>query len=514
MDIRTLMIVDLVENAAALLVTLLIWRQYRHRFRGTGFWVGNTLLQITAIVLISLRGSIPDLVSIVLANVAILGGMILLLEGLGRFWSFKPYRAANAAALALLTVGYVYWGVIAPDLNARELLFAALLGLICLEIAVLVRVKTGAAHRKTIRMVAATALSLAVVNVLRAVLMLAFPNRSVDFFASGLVDGVAVLAYLTLNLVLVFSLMLMVSLRLLHQVKGEEEKFSKAFHSSPSAVILTRLVDGAIFEVNNGFVAMTGHSRLEALGHTSHELGLWISEDDRAQFVRLLKEKGTLRDKEYIFRRKSGALLSGLLSADQITIGEEICVLSTIIDLTEQNALREQLRDLASHDVLTGLPNRRLLGDRFALSLSNCTRSSTRLAVLSMDLDHFKTVNDTYGHEAGDQVLLEAANRLSASVRKNDTVARFGGDEFVVVLGEIASPADALAVAEKILVQFRRPFVVGSSTLNLSASVGIAVFPEDGDDLANLLKRSDFALYQAKAAGRDTVRAAREDPHP
>jgi len=508
MDVRTVMIVDLVETATALLATLLVWRQYRHRFRGTGFWVGNALLQIAAIVLIMLRGTIPDVVSIVVANLAVLGGVVLVIEGLGYFWGFRPYRLANAVLLVLLTGVYVFWGLIVPDLNSRELVFSLLMGFLGLEIAVLMQQKVGTFHQKSTRMVAITGWSLAVVNLLRVFLMLAYPNRNADFFASGLVDGVAILAYLTLNLVLVFSLTLMVAIRLLNQVTGEEEKFSKAFHSSPSAVLLTRISDGTMFEVNDGFVAMTGYSRAEALGRTTHDLGLWISEDDRSLFVGLLQEKGSLRDREFLFRRKTGTLISGLISADLITIGDQKCVLSTIVDVTEQNALREQLRDLATHDVLTGLPNRRLLVDRFAMALSQCTRNSTLLAVISMDLDHFKAVNDTWGHDAGDAVLLEAANRLSSAVRKNDTVARFGGDEFVLLLGEIAAPGDALAVAEKILVQFRLPFTVGSSSVNLSASLGLALFPEDGKTLASLLKASDLALYQAKAAGRNTLRLA------
>ena len=170
--------------------------------------------------------------------------------------------------------------------------------------------------------------------------------------------------------------------------------------------------------------------------------------------------------------------------------------------------MREQLKDLASHDALTGLPNRRLFCDRFEVAFANATRNGNKLAVISLDLDNFKEINDGYGHEVGDLVLAEASRRLTASLRKGDTVARFGGDEFVLLLSGIRGAADATEVAAKIVEGFKAPFAVSGHSVSFHASLGIALYPDDGADLASLLRKSDEALYFVKAHGRDGYRLA------
>lgn len=188
------------------------------------------------------------------------------------------------------------------------------------------------------------------------------------------------------------------------------------------------------------------------------------------------------------------------------TLRDEIRKKETIeIQLRENE---QQMRHLAHHDALTGLPNRMSLQERLTMAIQQAQRNGCCVALLMIDLDNFKQINDSWGHSAGDAVLCTVARRLQAMVRNVDTVARIGGDEFVVVLSDIESDADALLVAEKILLALSEPVSAFGATYQTSPSIGISLFPRDGANLDELLKRADTAAYQAKKAGKNTFRLA------
>lgn len=182
----------------------------------------------------------------------------------------------------------------------------------------------------------------------------------------------------------------------------------------------------------------------------------------------------------------------------------------TLNEEREQRVLIEQLQQkyqhLAHHDLLTGLPNRSLFTDRLQQMLVHAKRDTLHCALIFLDLDRFKPINDTLGHDIGDRVLKEVARRLHTAVRESDTVARIGGDEFVVLLPVIEDKIDARTVAEKILHVLEQPFKIGGHTLQIGSSIGIAVYPEHGADEINLVKNADTAMYQAKENGRNQVR--------
>jgi diguanylate cyclase (GGDEF)-like protein len=174
-------------------------------------------------------------------------------------------------------------------------------------------------------------------------------------------------------------------------------------------------------------------------------------------------------------------------------------------DITRIPHAETQMERLAHHDALTELPNRLLLNSRLAHTLERTQRGGGRCAVMYLDLDNFKPVNDQMGHEAGDELLKGVAKRLRLHLRDNDTVARIGGDEFVVVLEDLASPEGAEVVARAIIERMTRPFALsGEREAHIGCSVGIAMFPKDGTDGETLLRHADAALYVAKAAGRGT----------
>ncbi|TVO67205.1 EAL domain-containing protein [Denitromonas ohlonensis] len=186
--------------------------------------------------------------------------------------------------------------------------------------------------------------------------------------------------------------------------------------------------------------------------------------------------------------------------------GAPLRFIACMQDITEQRVAQEHIRHMATHDTLTGLPNRTLLTDRLDRAMSRARRMGNRVAVVFMDLDHFKTVNDTLGHPIGDLLLIAVAGRMMPHLRETDTISRQGGDEFVILLPELASAADAAHVCEKLQREMDEPVTLDGRSLRISVSMGVALFPDDGNSVETLLQKADVALYQVKNAGRGDYR--------
>jgi diguanylate cyclase (GGDEF)-like protein/PAS domain S-box-containing protein len=217
---------------------------------------------------------------------------------------------------------------------------------------------------------------------------------------------------------------------------------------------------------------------------------------------------GGLENVESLHYRSDGIPIDMLVSTSVVDYRGRVAILSINRDVSEKKRTEEQIRRLAFFDPLTALPNRTLFEDRVGRALSRAKRESYRLALLFLDLDRFKDVNDTFGHRVGDELLRQVGSRLTHLVRDDDTVARLGGDEFVVLLSEIGRPEDAGRVAENVLRSFREEFVLAEHILKIETSLGISVYPEDGSEAETLVKGADAAMYRAKQAGRNTYRYA------
>jgi len=193
-----------------------------------------------------------------------------------------------------------------------------------------------------------------------------------------------------------------------------------------------------------------------------------------------------------------------LLNARQIKlkVNKERIILLAIEDITERKKYEEKIQQMAFHDSLTGLPNRKLFSDRLGIVLAQAKRNKKKVGIVMLDLDNFKDVNDTLGHDVGDILLKAVAERLSGTLRKSDTVARFGGDEFVLIFPDMEVIEEAIQVAQKIIDRFHKPFLIDTHQLVVTTSIGIAVYPNDGMDEKILMKNADIAMYQAKQAGR------------
>jgi len=182
---------------------------------------------------------------------------------------------------------------------------------------------------------------------------------------------------------------------------------------------------------------------------------------------------------------------------------EDTLYYTVINDITERKQIEQKLEEMATHDFLTGLPNRALLLDRFAMTAALAHRNKSRLALMSLDLDKFKLINDTLGHDAGDQALKLISMRLTGTIRASDTLARVGGDEFIFLMPETSQAKGAATIAQKILDSFSETLLINSHQLHLSTSIGIAIYPKDAEDLETLTKKSDAAMYYCKGHGRN-----------
>jgi len=183
--------------------------------------------------------------------------------------------------------------------------------------------------------------------------------------------------------------------------------------------------------------------------------------------------------------------------------GKAVGVTAVVTDITQRKQLEQKLEEMATHDFLTALPNRVLLLDRFTIAAALAHRNKARLAVMLLDLDKFKSINDTLGHDVGDQVLKAVSKRLAGIIRASDTLARVGGDEFILVMLESKRKKDATNIAQKILDSFEVPLLIDNHQIHLSISIGIAIYPDDAEDLETLTRKSDAAMYYSKGHGRD-----------
>ncbi len=263
---------------------------------------------------------------------------------------------------------------------------------------------------------------------------------------------------------------------------------------------------GNIIFANDAMCRSMGYSKEEIIGMNYRVFA--AKEDGEAvyrDFNRVYHAGETLKGLSYRFIQKNGTVGFGELSISPIKNeeGKVIAFRGIARDVTERKRLEQELSDIATHDFLTGLPNRLLLQDRLKVGLNQAERNNANLAVMMLDLDRFKVVNDTFGHSMGDKLLMVVGECLSELVRKSDTVARVGGDEFLVLLPQIAKIEDATKVARKVLEAFRKPFVIDSYHIRVTTSIGIALYPEDGDDADSLLANADTAMYWVKEHGRD-----------
>ena len=288
---------------------------------------------------------------------------------------------------------------------------------------------------------------------------------------------------------------------------------TRMLEHSGEAIVITD-AHNIIVSVNPAFTDITGYTADDVIGKSPNMLSSGIH--DAAFYESMwsaLRNDGRWQG-EIWNRRKSGEVYPEWLSiASCQSENGPINYIAIFSDITARKVAEERMEKLAYFDHLTGLPNRLLLKDRLDQALAGARRHRQRLAVLFMDLDRFKSINDTHGHSVGDQLLTEVADRIKATLREEDTVSRLGGDEFVVVLPEVKDVRHLETVADKLIAALSAPYDIDGILIRTSTSIGIATYPEIGSSASALIKAADKAMYQAKQAGRGQYRMCRSSVH-
>ncbi|HXG57881.1 MAG TPA: EAL domain-containing protein [Thermoanaerobaculia bacterium] len=291
-------------------------------------------------------------------------------------------------------------------------------------------------------------------------------------------------------------------------MRESELRYRLLFEQNAAGVCVTKF-NGEIVDCNSTFAAMLGARRTDLVGRNIADF--YARRFERDELATMLQDASMLNGVEIELRRADGSELWVLQNLALVGTGETAFIHATLVDISDRKRAEEQIEFHAYHDVLTHLPNRRLFTDRLAQSLTRARRSGKMLAVMFIDLDHFKTINDTLGHTAGDELLLEMSQRLRKCVREDDTVARLGGDEFTIILAELQRPENAAQIAQKVLEAVQVPMTIAGVPIEVSASIGIAIYPDDGSEAETLLRNADSAMYRAKESGRNNYQLCTED---
>ncbi|MBT8489780.1 MAG: diguanylate cyclase [Deltaproteobacteria bacterium] len=281
-----------------------------------------------------------------------------------------------------------------------------------------------------------------------------------------------------------------------------EEKYSTVVEKARDGIVIIQ--DNIYKYVNRSMTAISGYNTEELLN--MHFLDIFASE-----YKDLLGQRYEMRLSgeeippvyEAKIQTKDGTMKNVEVSFGIITYQRKPADMGFIRDITERIKAQEEIKRLAYHDALTGLPNRVLFNEQYILAQAHAKRHKKGLGIILLDLDHFKEVNDTLGHNVGDQLLQMAGERLSTLIREEDVVARMGGDEFMILLQEIDDEANVTTISRKIVEVFRKPFLFYGQELHITTSVGVAIYPHDGEDINTLLKNADIAMYRAKEHGRN-----------
>jgi diguanylate cyclase (GGDEF)-like protein/PAS domain S-box-containing protein len=285
------------------------------------------------------------------------------------------------------------------------------------------------------------------------------------------------------------------------ELQESEEKYRNLFENANEAIMVVQ--DGKLVFFNLMATRLLGYSGEEL---ASMPFVDFIHPDDRNKIYNIYLKQMTGEEMtprhSYRTIRNDGNIRWVEGNVVLIKWKGKAATLNFLTDITERKQAEEKIQQMALHDPLTGLPNRKLFSDRLNIALARAHRNQNKVVVAMIDVDHFKTINDNFGHDVGDLFLKATAERLDAAMRKGDTVARFGGDEFLLILPDLEVIADAIQFAQKIVDSFCEPLRIDTHQLVVTISIGIAVYPNDGTDEGMLLKNADIAMYQAKRQGR------------
>lgn len=312
--------------------------------------------------------------------------------------------------------------------------------------------------------------------------------------------------FIAVGILLTFAFML--SRHILRQAEAaqsalreSENQLRGLLQFAPLPLIIVRLSDQTIIYANDPALHQLRITQ-SALGHIQSR-NFYVRGEEHDDIMAVVQEHSSIRDREVQLKDVQDKSFWALISTRLISYGGEKCLLTALNNIEERQRAHNALHHRAFHDELTGLPNRAMFLEALRRTISNTQRKNSMFSILFIDLDHFKQINDSLGHDIGDQLLQSIASRLRASMREGDIVARLGGDEFVVLIEDLDGREDVVQVAQKIREALKPSCMLSGQPVNMTLSIGISTYPQDGTELNQLLKSADAAMYQAKKQGRD-----------
>jgi PAS domain S-box-containing protein len=345
LEIRTILLGSILTNLIGTLIMVLLWTKNRKRCTGITFWILNFGFQTLTFILIAMRGQIPDLVSMVAANMFSAVGILLGLIGLERFLKQERSKIYNIILIVLFAIVHYWFSIVHPSLGIRNLNIAVYGLILCSQSAWLLLFKVKHRQRSLTRAMGFVFIGFCIVSAVRILNFFIAEQPESIYFNSGTFESLILLSYQMLFILLTYTLALMFIQRLSHDIIAEQEKFTKAFQTSPYIIIISRLSDGTILEVNDGFVAASGFTAEDVKTDSKIALSLWYSNETRAEVVKQLSEHGSIKEKELLFRTKTGQIITVLYSAEILQINNEKCILSVVNDITERKKAEEELRE-------------------------------------------------------------------------------------------------------------------------------------------------------------------------
>ncbi|MDD4092709.1 MAG: PAS domain S-box protein, partial [Smithellaceae bacterium] len=344
LDTRTIVLSYIATDIVCLAVMVLLWRQNRERISGTHLWVIFYVVSLFALILMILRGAIPDGASTILTNTMFMAGTLIGYQALLRFTGEIRRQTFNYFILAAGILIHAYFTFGKPDVDARIFNLSAVLLVFFSQCVWFCLRGAPEPMRRLMRWPGLVFALFVLVSLTRMAAAVFVPHARADLFQENVIIALSVIAYQLLFITLAFALALMYNQQLDEEVRAEKIKFELSFQSAPYTLVLSRLSDGKILDINDSFTRITGYNEADIRGKTAADLKLWVNEKDRAIIVRDLRETGAVFERKLLFRKKSGEIMTGLVSAKWITIQDEQCLLFSVNDVTEREKALEELR--------------------------------------------------------------------------------------------------------------------------------------------------------------------------
>lgn len=342
-DFRTIYFSYIIINIVSLIMITSLYFQLKNRFAGTLFVLMSFIMYFTGNVLVFLRNTIPDWISISVANMLLVSSLVVMLFGFEKFAKKKGNKIHNYILLFVFFVVHSYFFYIKPDLNTRHLLFALTFAILSFQIAFFMLKTVPVAMRNITRTVGILFCVISALQIVHFFSIWQRVSKPQNYFNSGSSEPIYYLAWEIINILLVYSIIMMYNKNLIIDINIQEEKFSKAFHSAPFIIMLSKLEDGKIFEINKSVEALSGYQPNELINNKTTDLQLWYQNEDRDKFISELNSKGKVFEKECLLRKKSGELFTGLVSADIIVINNEQCIISVVSDISNRKITENKL---------------------------------------------------------------------------------------------------------------------------------------------------------------------------